>query len=156
LKFLRYFFVACCFAGCSRDPAAPGVTPSLDTATLTDSLSAVSIGMTRRECQIDLRLVYSINNYSLIKAGSDSDMVTVYLHSGKTISTAIPYNVSGVVRQDYRNGDLLARSVQGGWTSDTTAHVLRASDTLTTIDSSTVDIWWWYNGSRQTHHRIFP
>lgn len=156
MTFLGYLFVACCFAGCSKDPAAPGATPTLDTATLTDSLHAVAIGMSRRECQIDIQLAYSINRYPLIKAGSDSDMVTVYLHNGKAISTDTPYNAGAIVRQDYRNGDLLARSVQGGWGSDTTAHVLMASDTLTTIDSATVDVWWWFDGGRQVHHRLFP
>jgi hypothetical protein len=146
----------CCFAGCSKDPAEPGVTPTLDTATLTDSLHAVAIGTSRRECQIDVHLAYSIDHYPMIKTGSDSDMVTVYLHNGKTISTDTPYNAGAIVRQDYRDGDLLTRSVQGGWISDTTAHVLMASDTLTAIDSSTVDVWWWYDGGRQVYHRLFP
>lgn len=146
----------CCFAGCSKDPAEPGVTPTLDTVALTDSLCAATVGAMRRECQIGILLTYSIWSYSLITAGSDSDMVTVYLHNGKTLSGSIPYNLSPVIRQDQRNGDLLARVVQGGWLSDTTAHLLTASDTSTTIDSAAVDIWWRSDGVRQAHHRLFP
>lgn len=152
LKMLILAFLSLLLIGCSKDPVEPEKTPVLYSVTLTDSLYALNNDAFTRECQIDINLVYKIQNFSLIQSYSDSENVYIYLHNGKIITE--PFNCFGLLIDEAIPG-LLTRTIQSGWISDTTAYLLTASDTLTTIDSSVVDIWWWYNGSRQSFHRKF-
>ncbi|MBI5805077.1 hypothetical protein HZA73_03435 [candidate division TA06 bacterium] len=138
--------------GCSKDPSEVEKTPALTSVSLTDSIHAAFNSTYARECQIDIQLVYKIQDYSFIQSGSDSEDVLVYLHNGKTIIE--PFNCFSLFSIEETSG-LMTKTIGTGWISDTTAYLLRASDTLTTIDSAAVNIWWWYNGSRQTFHNKF-
>lgn len=152
IKLALLAVVSILMIGCSKYPVETKKTPVLNSVSLTDSLYAVFNGAYDRECQIDINLVYKIQDYSLVQSGSDSEDVCVYLHNGKIILE--PFNRFGLISDEAVSG-LLTRTIVSGWISDTTAYLLTASDTLTTIDSSVVNIWWWYNNSRQTFHYKF-
>jgi hypothetical protein len=144
-KYHLFLIMSIAIWGCSK-PTESTSEPVLTEVSLTDTINAYYDG-----CQVNVTLIYKIQNYSGIKSGSDSDRITVYLNNGKILTE--PSNEPGVQSDEYYLG-LFTRTTYDSWVSDTTS-VLAASDTLTTVDSSAVNIWWWYNGVRRTLHYKF-
>jgi hypothetical protein len=151
LKHLTCLLFAALLVGCSKDPAEPDKTPVISNITLTDSLYAYLNYSYHHECVLSATLAYSIQNYSFIRADSDSEELTIYLHNSKIISGLAGNSLSIYREYDYAK-DEKTKAITGLWMSDTTAYALRADDTLSNIDSSVVNIWWWYKNSRKDLH----
>jgi len=90
-------------------------------------------------------LVYETDNYAKITANSDSETVDIYLSSNKKLSS--PGNGGGVKSVE----TILKKTtitITDTWLPDTIATSLEISDTSATIDSSVVQVSWWYNNKR--------
>jgi len=126
--------------GCSKDPTTPDLTPAFTITSFSDSLH-VSYG----SCMLISSLVYETDNYAKITANSDSETVDIYLSSNKKLSS--PGNGGGVKSVE----TILKKTtitITDTWLPDTIATSLEISDTSATIDSSVVQVSWWYNNKR--------
>ena len=123
----------------------PKGKPGISNITLTDTLFTIMDG-----CQVNIQLEYYMNN---IGYGSDSEVVYVFLHNGRIISTNSGKKDKNVMK--YFILTPFVAEVTWALYSDTTGNSLLASDSLSTIDSSIVDISYWYDESRQSVREKF-